>query len=103
MTETQYSRKLVNKLTDMFPGSLVFRNNPLHRQGIPDILILHRSRWAALEVKLSANSPVQPNQPYYVDMMDEMSFAAFIYPENEEEVLGELQLALTTGRPARVS
>lgn len=45
---------------------------------------------AALEGKKSASAPHRPNQDYYVQQMDEMSFAAFIYPENKEEVLNEL-------------
>lgn len=103
MNETRYRRELEKRIEARFPGCLIFRNNPHNRQGIPDLLILHNERWGALEVKINATADVQPNQPYYVDMMDEMSFAAFIYPENEEEVLGELQHALTSRRASRVS
>lgn len=59
-------------------------------QGIPDLLILYEDRWAALEVKKSANATHRPNQDYYVDLMNRMSFAAFVYPENREEILHEL-------------
>lgn len=75
----------------MFPGCIVLKNDPNYLQGIPDLLILWGPRWATLEVKKSANASHQPNQDYYVATMDDMSFSRFIYPENKEEVLHELQ------------
>lgn len=48
-----------------------------------------------LEVKRSekeanANTSHIINQRYWVDKLNEMSYAKFIYPENEEDVLNEL-------------
>jgi hypothetical protein len=71
--------------------------------GVPDITVLYGRFWAMLEVKVSASAPSQPNQEYYVDEMNKMGFAAFIYPENEEEVLYALQQAFRARRAARVS
>lgn len=51
-----------------------------------------------LEVKVSAKAPQQPNQEYYVKVFDDMSFAAFIFPENEEEVLDALQRSFRADR-----
>lgn len=65
-------------------------------QGIPDLLILYKDKWATLECKKSANASKRPNQNYYVDKMNEMSFSRFIYPENKEEVLNELFKAFKT-------
>jgi len=103
MRESQYQAKLVKKLELMFPGCMILKNNPNHLQGVPDLLVLFYGTWGALEVKLALDSEIRPNQRHYVARMDELSFAAFICPENEEEVLNELQQALTSGRPARVS
>lgn len=94
MLERDYQRQLIRELREMFPGCLILKNDTDYLQGIPDLLILYRDRWAALEVKSSASSPEQPNQWYYIDEMNAMSFAAFIYPEIEEEVLDALQQAL---------
>lgn len=103
MGEGKYQAYLVKKLRQMFVGCEVFRNNPNQRQGILDLLILYEGRWAMLEVKTSADAEVQPNQPYYVEKFNEMSFAAFIYPENEEQVLSDLQRALRPSRQTRLS
>lgn len=94
MRESTYQGQLIRRLDDEFPGCVVLKNDSGYIQGIPDLLVLHNDRWAMLEVKISATAPTQPNQPYYVDRLDSMSFAAFVYPENEQEVFDALQLAL---------
>ena len=87
----------------MFPGCLVLKLDSGYRQGIPDIIILCEKYWALLEVKMSIISSSQPNQDYYIEMLDAMSFAAYIYPENEEEVLVALQQAFKPPRRTRIS
>jgi hypothetical protein len=101
--ENSYQASLIMKLNNIFPGCLILKNDPSYRQGIPDLVILHNDTWAALEVKRSSNAPVRPNQEYYVDFMSRMSFAAFISPDNEEEVLDALQHTFSSSRSARRS
>lgn len=96
MTESRYQLELISKLQRMFPNCFIFKNDPEELQGVPDLLILFNHHWAMLEVKLSKGSPMQANQDYYVDLFNQMSFAAFIYPENEEQVLYDLQTAFGT-------
>ena len=91
--ERDFQAKLIKELKVMFKGCIIVKNDPNYIQGIPDLLILYNDRWAALEVKKSEHAHHQPNQEYYVDLMDQMSFAAFIYPENKEEILNELHQA----------
>lgn len=93
MLESKFKTKLVKEIKAIFPGCIVTHLDPNEVQGLPDLLILHKNKWAVLEGKKNANSARQPNQEYYVDQMNEMSFAAFIYPENKEEVLRDLQQA----------
>lgn len=96
MLESQFQSKLIKKLKKIFPGCLVMKTDPTYIQGLPDLLILFNDRWAVLECKKSGTAIHRPNQDYYVDRMNEMSFARFIYPENEEEILHDLQQAFKT-------
>lgn len=103
MNEAQYQRKLIDKLRLLFPNCIILKNDPTYLQGIPDILILYQDRWAMLEVKFDVDSRRQPNQEYYVALLDEMSFASFINPYNEGTVLYDLQCAFGVIRSPRVS
>ena len=91
MLENKFKTELIQEINEKFPGSMVFHLDPTECQGIPDLIVLYNDKWAALEGKKNANASHRPNQDYYVDKMNEMSYASFIYPENEEEVLNELQ------------
>lgn len=89
--ESKFQSQLIKDLKRTFPGCIVLKNDPNYLQGIPDLLLLWNDRWAMLEVKKTRNSSHQPNQDYYVEKMNKMSFSRFIYPENKQEVLHELQ------------
>lgn len=91
MLESKFQSKLIRRIKNEFPGCIVLKNDPTYLQGIPDLTIFYENTWAVLEVKKSAKSSHQPNQDYYVDKMNQMSYAAFIFPENEDEVMAELQ------------
>ena len=86
-----FQDKLKKELKELFPGCIVTKLDSGDIQGIPDLLILYKNKWATLENKRSTKATKQPNQEYYVNKMDEMSFSRFIYPENKEEVLDELK------------
>lgn len=91
--ESGFQDRLINEIKTMFPGCMVFKMDQI--QGIPDLLILYKDRWASLENKKSANAKRQPNQEYYVDLMNKMSFSRFIFPENKAEVLDDLRKAFS--------
>lgn len=91
MIESKFQSNLIKDIKRMFPGCMVMKNDSGYIQGIPDLTVLYKNKWATLEVKKSAKEPHQPNQDYYVEKMDQMSFSRFIFPENKEEVLNELR------------
>ena len=99
--ESEFQANLIKELRDLFPGCVVLKNDPNYIQGIPDLLILFRKNWAALEVKRSASEPYRPNQEYYLDMLNKMAYSATIFPENKKAILDELQFALRPSRQTR--
>ncbi len=103
MLENKFKTELINDIEEMFPGCIVVHLDPNEIQGIPDLLVLYKNKWAALEGKKSKNASHRPNQEYYVELMNDMSFAAFIYPENKEEILYELQQTFKPRRATRIS
>ena len=101
--ERDFQSTLIEELRDLFPGCIILKNDSAYLQGIPDLVIFYGARYAMLEVKAKWNSIHQPNQDYYVDLFDEWAFGAFIFPENKEEVLNELQQAFRASRQTRLS
>lgn len=102
--ESKVQADLIKELKDMFPGCHVLKNDTAYQQGIPDLLVLWRDRWAMLEVKReepTSEDDFEPNQEWYIEEFDNMSFGACIYPENQKEVLHALQRSFQAGRLPR--
>lgn len=103
MFERDYQAGLIKRIQQRFPGAVVLKNDTSYRQGIPDLTLLQGTSWAELETKRHRTARRQPNQEYYVDLLNRMSYAAFIDPENEEEVLDEIQFAFRVPGHTRLS
>lgn len=88
--ESKFQAELKKKIKERYPGCIVFKNDPQDIQGFPDLTILHKNLWAELECKRETKASKRPNQDYYVEKLNDMGFSRFIYPENEAEVLNEL-------------
>jgi hypothetical protein len=101
--ESVFQADLICDLADLFQGCVVIKNDPNYIQGIPDLVVLFNNQWACLECKKSLKEPYRPNQEYYLEILDNMSFAAMICPENKDEVLYELQRAFAPRRATRIS
>ena len=103
MLERNFQPEVIKDVKERMPGCTVLKNDANYYQGFPDLTILHpNGRWAVLETKKGKGAKRQPNQPYYVEKLGKQSFAAFICPENKEEVLDELQRSLESRRSTRV-
>ena len=99
--ERDFQAKLIKEIMTRFPGALAFKVET-YIKGFPDLLVLYSKHWAALECKRGARAAHRPNQDYWVAFLNKMSFAAFISPENKEEVLHDLQRSFKTRRTARI-
>lgn len=89
--ESKFQKELMDEIRKQYPGCVILKNDSSYIQGFPDWTILYKNKWAVLEAKRSRTSDKQPNQPYYVDKLNSMSYSRFVYPENKDEVLQELQ------------
>ena len=96
MGESKFQACLIREIKNIFTGCVVLKNDPNYIQGFPDLLILYENKWAALECKKNEEATKQPNQIYYIDLLDKMSFAAFVNPGNKEEIIDELQRTFWT-------
>lgn len=103
MLERDFQARLIKKLRDELPGCVVLKTDAGYLQGFPDLLILHGDRWAALETKRSANASRRPNQDFYISKLNEMSYANYVYPENEKEILNDIHKTFGTGRKPCIS
>lgn len=90
--ENDYQSGLRKRIEARFPGCLVLKNDEQLCPGIFDLTVIYGPFCAALEVKKNANARKEPNQDYYLEEVSKLGgFSAFIYPENEIEVLDALQ------------
>jgi hypothetical protein len=96
--EREFQAEFINELRERYPEAIILKNDSGYQQGIPDWIMLVDDRWFMFEIKRSPTAPLRPNQGYYVDLCNEMSFAAFVYPQNKEQVLDALSRSLRTRR-----
>ena len=101
--ESKFQAELIRELKELYPGCKILKNDPNYIQGFPDLTILYKDKWAVLECKRSENEHHQPNQDHYVEELNEMSYSSFIFPENKEKVLNDLEQAFKPRRKSRIS
>lgn len=101
--ESKFQASVIKDLKALYPDCVILKNDSGYLQGFPDLTILYNDKWAVLETKRSATEHHQPNQDYYVDKLNGMSYSSFIFPENKEQVFDELEQAFKSGRKPRVS
>lgn len=94
LLESDFQSRLIEEIKERYPGAIVLKNDPAYILGIPDLTILYERNWAVLDPKRSIRARRGPNQAHYISLLNEMSYASFVYPENKKEVMRELQRTL---------
>lgn len=90
--ESSFKTGLYNEIRNRFPGTEVVPNDPGYVQGFPDATVYFpNGRYFLLEGKRTSKAARQPNQDYYVNESPLSDNACFVYPENKEEILNELE------------
>lgn len=92
--EKKAQDKLVKYLKSKKCYVLRLRSGPNYPAGCPDIIALYEGFWAAFEVKASPTAKFQPLQKETIEKFEQWSFARVVYPENVDEVIGELDAIL---------
>ena len=102
--ESKFQSTLIKEIRGKLGDCIILKDDGSNvPQGFPDLLILYQQKWAALECKREEDASKQPNQDYWVDKLNGMSFSRFISPENKKEVLNELYSTFGLNRAARIS
>ena len=89
MLERAFQPRVIVRIKQLYPNAIILKNDANLFQGIPDLSIFYKDKWAMLETKTS--SVYRPNQKYWLDILDDMSFARKITPSNIGEVINEIQ------------
>ena len=90
MRENKFQSNLIKEIKEKLPGCMVLKNDSSYLQGVPDLTVFYKDKWCMLECKQSEKASHQPNQDYYINKTNEMSFSRFIYPENKNSVLKDM-------------
>jgi len=101
--ESRFQASLIREIKRKYPGAVIIKPDSGYLQGIPDRLILYQDKWIAFECKATKASGHRINQDYYIDLLNDMSYASFVYPENKERFLYELQQTFRPNRSSRIS
>lgn len=88
--ESRFQSSVKHELETKYPGCIVRKNPPGQENGFPDLVMYYGPIWAMFECKREKDARKRPNQKWWVERLDEMSFARLIFPENRERVMGEL-------------
>lgn len=96
--ESKFQRELKEELELTLKGCIVLIKPGYTITGFPDLLILYKNQWVALECKRSIDSDYQPGQEWWIGELGTMTFSAMICPENRKEILDEVFLSFGVSR-----
>lgn len=97
MLESEFKRRAIQEIQERFSHlDLDFIEPKIHNRSLPDVVILGPIKWAVLEFKRNQYESKRPNQEFHISRLNEKGYATFVYPENLEGVLGDLEELFTS-------
>lgn len=92
MRESEFRTKFLHDFKKLSPDIIIEFANANRRNGIPDVIIFYKKKHARLETKKSKDASKRQLQEYYIEYFNKQGiYAAFLMPENKEEVFNELR------------
>lgn len=90
--EAETQAAFVKRLRKSFERVLILKNDSGYLQGIMDLTVILPGAIIFIEVKPYVGAPYEPNQEYYLDLVQQFGFfSCTLTPENEEEVFRAIQ------------
>lgn len=97
MLESAFKNVLIDKIRELCRSTIYIIKPDPSQRSMPDLILLGpNGRWAALEIKRGPLSDRRPNQEFHIGMMDVMSYAKIVHPENMREILDDLERLFTS-------
>lgn len=90
--ESQTQARFIKRLRRAFDRAVILKNDSGYLQGIMDLTVILPGVVIFIEVKPYFGAPYEPNQEYYLALVQHLGFMSFtLCPENEEEVFRAIQ------------
>lgn len=91
MKESKFQSDFIATLRDR--GCICLKQDPTtgRQKGIPDYLVIYKSRWMFLEFKANLSSPYRPLQKPWLDRLGKWGYAKRICPETARVILLEIE------------
>ncbi len=97
MLESEFKKRTIQRIKDRLPSlDLDFINTKPFNRSMPDTFVIGPWCWAALEFKRSEDADQQANQDYHIERLNRKGYARFVFPENVEEVLDDLEAVFSS-------
>ena len=67
--ENSIQPDIIKEIEQRYPNCIVLKNDANYKQGIPDLTIMYRDKYAMLETKRDENAKYRPNQETYLKLV----------------------------------
>lgn len=89
--EAEFQSQFIEDLRDK--GCICLKQEPAigKQKGVPDYLVIYRSRWMFLEFKASLGSSYRPGQKEWLERLSKWGYAKRVCPETARMIKSEIE------------